>query len=122
MSMVSSSPNLTPVSRTGPAPLWAPSAAAQAEKARLDGTRNQSRQIEISAADDRAKGGGPAGQMLARYGFTRAAFDPTLFAQILAADDDEPVAPDFAGRKRYAETLADRQLSLPAGEVLDLRI
>ena len=120
--MVSSYPNIAQVPRTGTAPLWAPSAAAQAEKARLEGTRNQSRQIEVQASDDRPQGGGSAGQMLARYGFARAALDPTLFAQMLTAADDEPVPPNFAGRKRYAETLADRQLSLPAGEVLDLRI
>lgn len=103
-------------------PAWPALPALQTGKARLDQARNQDRPFEVTAREERPRGRGETGLMLARYSFARAVIDPTLFAQTLTAEDAETPVPDYSGRKRYAQTLSDRQIPLTPGEVLDLRI
>jgi len=101
---------------------WPPLPVAQTGKVRLDEARNQGRQFDVVTQEERPKGQGPESLLLARYGFARAVLDPTLFALPASAEAEEDTPPDFSGRKRYADTLSDRQLALTPGEVLDLRI
>lgn len=89
---------------------------------RLDDTRRQTSRIEAGETGERGDRPAP-GLVLARYGFARAVLDPTQFAPFEAADDDGAAqAPNPLGRRRYAEMLSERQLAIPPGEVLDLRI
>ncbi len=108
--------------RPAPAPEWPPSPVARGERMRLDDTRRQTGRIEAGETGERGDRPAP-GLVLARYGFARAVLDPTQFAPIEAEEDGGPVsAPNPLGRRRYAEMLSDRQLAIPPGEILDLRI
>lgn len=113
---------MLPAQRPELTPGWPALPAVQAGKARLDQARQQDHAFEVTAREERSRGRGENALMLARYGFARAVMDPTLFAQALAAEDAETPVPDYTGRKRYAQTLSDRQIPLTPGEVVDLRI